>query len=201
MAEKCDVRPCERYGPSLETLNNALHAMHTYGLPPLEQDDSSDIQGALLKHAQASPIKVYALGAAFGLEYTCVAASQNSLQRPLDGITEADALIMGPIYIRRLYRLHANLGERIKELVGPTPSGHNANNRCGEAEQLRVSNAWRLVVADVLLRSCPQGIATNELRTLFLDIRKRTDCPQCSENIQKQASFVVEGWDAVQKTI
>jgi len=175
--------------------------MHTYGLPPLEQDDSSDIQGALLKHAQASPIKVYALGAAFGLEYTCVAASQHSLQRPLDGITEADALIMGPIYIRRLYRLHANLGERIRELLGAPPSGHNANNRCGEVEQLRVSNAWRLVVADVLLQSCPQGITTNELRTLFLDIRKRTDCPQCSENIQKQVSIVVEGWDAVQKTI
>jgi len=182
---------CSRYGPTIETIAEALAALPKYGLPVPEAP--SDVWNVLLSFAPEHPLRVYAIGAANGCELICAQASSFTLGSSLSFLTEADALTMGPIYLRRLSFLHAGRIDALKRIIATPPEEHE------DCEQGDL--AWKEGVAHILLSPQLQNTSVPTLVATFGPLAGTADCPQCNANIQARINDMCAEWDSVPRTI
>ncbi|KAG8923949.1 hypothetical protein FRC00_005661 [Tulasnella sp. 408] len=190
---------CGRYGPSIEVISNALEAMPRYGLPT--PDPTNEIWTVLLRQAEVDPLRVYSLGAAHAVDTVCIQSSEHTLNTPLSNLSEADAMTMGAIYLRRLFFLHFGRVEALKRIVGPPPDTHADTTVCSEMVQRNVKKAWKAAVAELLLAETPQATAVSALVSAFGPIANSTQCLACKEKIQERIASVVQAWGNVKKII
>lgn len=194
-------RSCERYGPSLETLYEVHQALIKYGLPPITANDKSDIPRILVRLGSSAPIRVYALAAALGLDSVCVPVSQYTLQTTLDTVSEADALTMGTVYLRRLAFLHMGLTDALKQTIKEPPEEHTPHPSCPPEGRQLVKQMWDEAVGNILLQSAPHQTSPDALLGNFGPIKNNVECPRCKELIQTRISDVVQAWVSVKRTI
>ncbi|KAG8895539.1 hypothetical protein FRC00_007318 [Tulasnella sp. 408] len=190
---------CGRYGPSIEVISNALEAMPRYGLST--PDPTNEIWTVLLRQAEADPLRVYSLGAAHAVDTVCIQSSEHTLNTPLSSLSEADAMTMGAIYLRRLFFLHFGRVEALKRIVGPPPDTHADTTVCSEMVQRSVKKAWKAALAELLLAETPQATAVPALVSAFGPIANSTQCLACKEKIQERIASVVQAWGNVKKII
>ncbi|KAG8935268.1 hypothetical protein FRC00_011215 [Tulasnella sp. 408] len=191
--------PCGRYGPSIEVISNALQALPRYGLP--SPGPTNEIWTVLLRQAEMDPLRVYSLGASHAVESVCMQSSEHTLQTSLSNLSEADAMTMGPIYLRRLFFLHLGRLEALKRILGPPPDTHADTIACTEVTQRAVKKAWKAGLAELLLAETPQATRVSSIVSAFGPIVNSTQCLACKEKIQERIADAVQAWGNVKKII
>jgi len=191
--------PCEKYGPDIATISRALDCLPKYGLslPPT----GSDIWDLLLRQAPSDPFRVYAIGASIPLDSLCILASQYTLNTSPSTVTEADALTMGPIYLRRLSFLHLGRQEALRRVLKILPDEHLPTVSCPRAAQNSLRWAWQAAIGEILLQELPQNTSAGRLSSTFGRVSGMTTCVQCKENVQTQISRMMQSWAMVRQTI
>ncbi|KAG9047788.1 hypothetical protein FS837_001496 [Tulasnella sp. UAMH 9824] len=191
--------PCGRYGPSIEVISNALQALPRYGLPA--PGPTNEIWTVLLRQAEMDPLRVYSLGASHAVESVCIQSSEHTLQTSLSNLSEADAMTMGPIYLRRLFFLHFGRVGALKRILGPPPNTHADTIVCTEVTQRAVKKAWKAGLAELLLAEMPQATQVPSIFSAFGPIANSTQCWTCKEKIQERIADAVQAWGNVKKII
>ncbi|KAG8971422.1 hypothetical protein FRC05_011101 [Tulasnella sp. 425] len=191
--------PCGRYGPSIDVIASTLGALPRYGLPI--PDPGDEIWTVLLKQVEVDPLRVYSLGAAHAVDMVCVQSSEHTLRTPLSYLTEADAMNMGGIYLRRLFFLHFGRLEAFKRIVASPPETHAETPACSEVTQRAVQKAWSAALADLLLAEIPHATPVSSIVSAFGPISNSTRCSDCKEKIQERIAAVVQGWGNVKRII
>lgn len=191
--------PCGRYGPSIDVISSTLEALPKYGLPIPHPGD--EIWTVLLKQVEVDPLRVYSLGAAHAVDVVCVQSSEHTLRTPLSNLTEADAMTIGAIYLRRLFFLHFGRLEAFKRIVASPPRTHTQTPACSEVTQRAVQKAWSAALADLLLAEMPHATPVASIVSAFGPIANSTQCLDCKEKIQERIAAVVQGWGNVKRYI
>ncbi|KAF8302598.1 hypothetical protein DL93DRAFT_2145375 [Clavulina sp. PMI_390] len=191
-----------RYVPSLEALSYLPGALLNYGL---SLDDhlspDSEFTRLYLNHAREQPVDVYALAAAYGLEYIAQKASRPSLTTPLTSVTDEQVTMMGSVYLRRLVHLHHNRLEALKNILLTLPAWHARSNpvACNDTEA-NVLRAWALVTAYLAWEARPD-MSTVELAQVLAPLLDSVSCSVCKNNLQERISSVLYSWSQVRDTI
>jgi len=189
---------CERYGPNIETISQALGCLSAYGL--LAPAPNHDIWAVLLREAPSQPLRVYALGAAHAIESLCKLASQYTLAFRLTDVTEADVINMGAIYFRRLTFLHLGREEALRRTIRTPPPGHDINDGCSQASQAAVQRGWLATVGEVLTSPDPQNFEAGALLSMFAPLAA-LPCSKCKKAVQGRIAGMMQDWAKVKRTI
>lgn len=155
----------------------------------------------ILRHAASAPIRAYRLAASQDMEAICVSSSQVTLQVTLDTVSEADALRMGAIYLRRLFVLHATVLETLKRLLVHLPSLHSPTGSCTHEGQRKLVEAWREAAGSIILGAAPQRTTTTDLIIVFGPVRSQTSCPRCRGSCQRRTTEIIRVWETIKRTI
>lgn len=190
---------CQRFGPDLPTIGEAFVSLDKYGIPA--PSDSSDVWSLVLHYAQAHPIPAFALAAGRNIDWLCVKISPYTLSVLLDTVTEADALTMGPVYLRRLFLLHLGRRDALKRVIERPPATHHPTPGCTMDDQTDVVRSWDTVVADLVLRPMPHNTQVEELRDGFVAVAQRRTCGLCVSNIRFRVIEAIRDWQAIKYTI
>ena len=194
--------PCERFSPDLETLTSLFSCLKKYGLsvqdliPP-----NSEITNILLSHAPKNPLQIYTLAAANKLEQLCVAASHFTLPISLSQVTDSQSLMMGPIYLKRLFFLHMGRAEALKRTICVLPEPHPPLPNCDHSDQKAITRAWSLVTAFVINSEMLQCVSTGTLATSYGPLANSTKCESCKTALRNRILAMVQSWSLVKTTI
>lgn len=193
------LRPCERYGPSVEAIADTFRVYSQYGL--VAPDENADIWDILIRHARDHPLAVYCLGAFGNMEKVCIPASRHTLSQPLSTISEADAVMMGPQYLQRLFQLHITRVSELKRILSETPRSHPPTTACDLESQKGLELSWRAAASDILLQELPQTTTAGQLLSSFGPISSTTQCLHCKGVVQECLSSMLDAWKAVKMTV
>lgn len=134
------------------------------------------------------------------MDSLCTLASQYTLAVPLTDLTEASALTMGAIYLRRFIFLHLGREEALRRITRSPPAGHDSADGCSPAAQRAVRQGWLAVVAELLTSPQPQNLEAGDLLSKFAPLASLS-CPKCKDNVQGRIADVVQSWVKVKRTI
>lgn len=192
-------RSFTRFAPKIPTIVDALAMLEKYHIPV--PGPQSDIWTMILRHAPNHAITAYALAAQHNMEALCVEISPFTLAAPLDGVSEADALTMGPAYLRRLFFLHLGRRDALKRVIEVPPKQHRPRGNCSEESQKEVARAWALAVAEILVQPMLQNITVPQLRDALATTVQGRSCAVCIDNVRSRVGQVGDAWTAIKRTI
>lgn len=193
------ARSCQRYGPGIDLISSAFSALAKYGLPIPNVE--SEIWTLLLKQVDSDPIRVYAIGAVYGMESVCVVASEHTLKASLSSLSESQALEIGPRYLRRLFFLHLGRTEALKRILGPPVQNHSPTAFCSEEGLDALQRAWRAMAAEILSKDLPQNTSEADMLSTFGPIFSSIGCRRCKENLQQRIGVAIRAWGSVKRSI
>jgi len=193
--------PCANYAPSLETIEEALRWLDKYGISIPDESSPTDVWSLVIQHGSAQPIRAYAVAAAHDMHDVCVKISPLTLGTSLDHLSEADALTMGPIYLRSLFFLHLGRRDALKRVIEKQPVLHDGTYSCTASHPAEVLRSWDLAVADVLLYPNQQNLHVEELWRAFAAMLEGPKCEQCVESVRARVEGACADWLTVKQTI
>lgn len=188
-----------RYGPTLAVVSEAMAALSKYGAPHLQT--KSEIYTFLFKMIDTEPLQVYAIAASSHIEEICVAASERTLGLSLSTLSEADAILMGPLSLRRLFFLHLGRTSALQRVIGAPPEGHEEAPGCSEAQRQHLGALWKAGKATLLMKEFPQNVSVQDLVLIFGSLIGETRCLKCRAQIQARIGKLVQDWSRVKRTI
>ncbi|KAG8963953.1 hypothetical protein FRC05_004355 [Tulasnella sp. 425] len=188
-----------RYGPTLAVISEAMAALSKYGAPHLQT--KSEIYTFLFKKIDKEPLQVYAVAASALIEEICVAASERTLGLSLSNLSEADAILMGPLYLRRLFFLHLGRTGALQRVINAPPEGHEEGPGCSEAQRQHLGALWKAGKATLLMKEFPQNVSVQDLVLIFGALIGETRCLKCRAQIQARIGQLVQDWSRVKRTI
>ncbi|KAG8855710.1 hypothetical protein FRB96_006754 [Tulasnella sp. 330] len=181
------------------TISEALAALDKYQIPI--PGPASDIWTLVLRHAPSYPIQAYALAAHHDMESICIETSRYTCAVSLETITEADALTMGSMFLRKLFFLHLGRCEALKRVTEAPPKPHREVRNCREDAHASIVRAWALVVANILVQPMLQNIQVAQLREMFAGTMQGRTCGPCIDSIRSRVVEICDEWSAVKSTI
>ncbi|KAL1695427.1 hypothetical protein GGG16DRAFT_45381 [Schizophyllum commune] len=185
-----DISP-SRYTPTLPTLVAALERLPVYGLSPMRYVTPPRVLfNALLAQAPLAPLAVYIAAARSSLDALAVAVSPHLLSLPLHRITDEQAIAMGPVYLRRLFMLHRNRIEALKEILAPAPYPHPETPHCSFADQRRVARSWQLAAAYLVTEARPGTTMESTVNSLLDNIV----CDACKQTLKERLQKAIVDW-------
>ncbi|KAG8990100.1 hypothetical protein FRB90_001912, partial [Tulasnella sp. 427] len=170
-----------RYGPSLTIMSEALISLAKYGAPPLQT--GSEMYTLLAKAIDTQPLQVYAIGAYWNLEAVCLAASEKTLGLSLSMLSEADAIMTGPLYLRRLFFLHLGRISALQRVTESPPEEHPDHPGCTGAQREPLRKLWRAGRATLLMRELPQNASVQDVVLIFGSLIGETTCLDCKAKV------------------
>ncbi|KAJ7164433.1 hypothetical protein C8R46DRAFT_1099504 [Mycena filopes] len=192
---------CAKYSPSLANLAKAVDSMHVYGISPgLTILPSTPLFILLLAHAAHAPLKLYCLAGHHGIEELAVAVSAHLLSFRLSSLTDAAAITMGPVYLKRLCLLHLGRTEALKRMLLPPPLAHSATDECGMARQRALTREWALTAAR-LAEDLRPDISTYALEFAMRPMAAELRCSLCQSALKKRMHDLTAQWAVVKRTI
>lgn len=191
--------PLAHNGADLEVLSQALASLEKYGIAIPKE--TSDVWSLVLQHAPIHPVRAYAIAATYSIDSCCVATSRYTLQVSLDALTEADALAIGSIYMRRLFLLHLGRREALKRVISQPPNQHAPLDSCSLTTQNEIGRSWAIAVANVLTRRMAHGTQFDILLEVLVPLVCETTCRWCQDNLRVRVSQVLREWLLVKRTI
>lgn len=139
---------CAKHAPALETIEEAIDRMPTYGIiPALHVVPGKELYNLLLTHAPISALRVYALAAKHKLHELARQASAHTLSLSMSMITDELASRMGSVYLKNLMLLHVARKEGFKTIILPAPEKHVPTQACTAEDQRKLHRAWALAAA------------------------------------------------------
>ncbi|KAG8870663.1 hypothetical protein FRB97_009552 [Tulasnella sp. 331] len=184
----------------IDTIGSALDSLRRYGIP-IPTDPAAEIWSTLLRQAHLDPIQAYTIAASHDASSVCVLASEHTLSRSLDSVSEADALRMGPIYLRLLFRLHIGRNQALGRVIKTPPKEHLPSKTCSISAQRFVMSAWSLTVASVMSGARVHNTSAIELREAFGPLMQKNTCELCKDNAPARISEMIRAWLAIRRTI
>ncbi|KAG8883114.1 hypothetical protein FRB97_007251 [Tulasnella sp. 331] len=184
--------PIGRYGPSLDVMEQALTRLWLYGIPTPAPDGPCDIWALILRQAPRYPMRVYAIAAAHAMDQVCVAANT---------LSEADAVMMGAIYLRRLMFLHLGRQQALYRVISEPPKMHAPTASCSKESQVAANRLWQLGVGDLMVHAAPHRTSVGALVEAFGPIVHATKCPTCGDGTRARITEVMKEWDTIKRTI
>lgn len=193
-------RPCARYAPTLEEIGQALDSLQTRGVP-LPADPKAEIWTLLLERGYSRPLRAMAIAASFSIESVCVPTSRLTLSMTLDRLTEADALMMGSIHLRRLYFLHTGRRQGLHRVIKDPPQEHPPKRHCSREAHEDIVREWNLVVAGLVIDPGSVGTTTSRIDEAFGALTCGRHCTLCINGIRGRVAEVCREWLAIKDTI
>lgn len=190
---------CDKYEPDLSTLSQGLGSLWKYGIPVPGQD--AGVWSILLRQSQTQPLWAYATAAQYGMDSICVPASRNTLAVSLSTLGEAEAQLMGAIYLRRLFFLHVGRRTALQRVIIAPPQTHPSSHNCSRDMQTSISNAWMIAVGDVITRPLAASTPVATLLEVFRPLEQLTTCDTCKTNIRARLSELAQHWLNIKSTI
>ncbi|KAF8332238.1 uncharacterized protein EI90DRAFT_2918900 [Cantharellus anzutake] len=192
------------YCPDFETIAQAFETLQKYGCRLSEcipQD--SEIFTDLVCHAaepNTDALKVYTLAASHDFEELAVQCSYYALRIPISRIDEGSSIMMGPLYLLRLLRLHASRRAALHRLLMEPPERHEDTPFCNWRRQIGTTRAYGLI-AGYLTWEAPADASATWITTAFERVIQCVECPRCQINLWARVLGVIRGWNDVKKTI
>ncbi|KAG8878323.1 hypothetical protein FRB97_002619, partial [Tulasnella sp. 331] len=164
--------PMDDYKPNLDVILNALNGLDKYGIPA--PDERSEIWPLMAEQAKGHPnaTRAFSIAASHNMDTTCVQISPFTLSTSLRTLSEEDATLMGPLYLRRLMRFHMQRQSALKSVIEAPPEGHPPTADCSDANQMDVKQKWELVCTDLMVLPTPQALSALELKEMFEEAEK-----------------------------
>ncbi|KAI4294536.1 hypothetical protein K525DRAFT_274242 [Schizophyllum commune Loenen D] len=193
--------PPARYTPTLSTLVAALERLPAYGLSPARYaTPPRPLYSALLAQAPLAPLAVYTAAARSELHDLAVAVSPHLLSLPLHRVTDEQAIAMGPVYLRRLFMLHKNRIDALKEILAPAPYPHPETPSCSFADQRKVARSWQLAAAYFVTEGRPDmypSMMESTVNSLLTEIA----CDDCKQTLKRRVQKAVVDWTMTPRSI
>jgi hypothetical protein len=134
--------------PSFDTLTTAVDRMPFYDIDPKDYiTRQTPLYQLLLSHAPLYPLQLYSLAGRHELEDLAVASSSHLLSFPISSLRDEMAMQMGATYLKRLFCLHFNRVNALKQILLAPPHPHPPTNECDFGQQKALTRAWALVSA------------------------------------------------------
>ncbi|PPQ92125.1 hypothetical protein CVT25_007956 [Psilocybe cyanescens] len=201
---------CATHIPPFEDLETAVCRMRVYGMAPTAHiAPSTPLFDLLLAHAPLHPLRVYILGAHFGLHALAVRASAHLLAYDLAELTDELSRRMGPVYLNRLMGLHFNTVNSLKSIILQPPGAHAKTKTCDVDEQKKMSRAWALAASYLAWDANPgqfppsiltpnpllkKDVSIRKLRSTFEGLGDHLSCDDCKAALHARINEVIVQW-------
>ncbi|KAG9028073.1 hypothetical protein FRB95_006875 [Tulasnella sp. JGI-2019a] len=193
-------KPCRQYGPTVKDIGQALQCLPRYGID-VASTAGSDVWEILMCYAPTDPFQVFAIGASHNMAVFCVTCSEYTIPFPSSSITEAQAILMGPIYLRRLLLLSTSRRQAIIRICSTPPPQHQLSAKCTRDSQLSIRKAWDSATGIIMTDHLPQNMSTEALTSVYRVLIQRTSCDLCQDLIRRRVNEMSSAWLAVKRTI
>jgi hypothetical protein len=204
---------CAHYSPTFEALATAVRHLPNYGIPPKRSiAPKMPLFTLLLSHAPLFPLDLYALASSFDLYDLAASTSSHLLSLKLSSLTNETVLLMGPIYLKRLFFLHLGRSDALKRALLPLPHPHPPSAACDFTDQKKLKRAWTLASAYLAWDARPGMFPSVKLR-LFIHLLKdmstgmieaalnplaeNLDCHLCRDSLHARIKDLVIQWSIV----
>jgi hypothetical protein len=142
--------------PSFEALTTAVDRMLFYNIDPKAIiTRQAPLYQLLLSHAPLFPLQLYSLAGRHGLEDLAVASSSYLLSFPISSLRDEMAVQMGASYLKRLFCLHLNRIDALKQILLAPPYHHPPKKECSFTKQRVLTRAWALAAVNLAWDSRP----------------------------------------------
>ncbi|KAI0086201.1 hypothetical protein BDY19DRAFT_996104 [Irpex rosettiformis] len=200
---------CHNYAPTFQCLEETIEIFVKYGLTPIHHyvPDGSPIFNALLCHAPAKPIEVFALAASYRLEDLAVSSSSYTLNLNIYHISCETAHKIGSQYLQRLYSLHEVRMVTLKELLNiqPTIPPHRDTSTArhsvpAEDHTQIVVRAYHLAAVQVFYTASP-AMSRARIESVMSRLINAITCVCCKSSLIGHVEDISERWSLVSRTI
>ncbi|KAJ4466993.1 hypothetical protein J3R30DRAFT_3579761 [Lentinula aciculospora] len=196
---------------SFDILAAAISCLPVYGIDIQAQLDSDrfdtdadvhplPIFQALHAHATTHALELYILAAQHNMEALAVVASAHLVGFQLVELTDEQAELMGPRFLRRLMLMQTQREEALKRILLQTPYPHPTTPECDALDQKTLTRAWTLTAA-YFAWDIQADLPSVALERLLGPLAGHVSCEQCKRSIREQVARIVFEWEAVKGTI
>ncbi|TFK67352.1 hypothetical protein BDN72DRAFT_742030, partial [Pluteus cervinus] len=188
---------CIQHSPPFNTLVDAVDHMPFYGISPaVHITPSSHTYSALIAFAPFYPLQLYSLAGHHYLHDLAVSTSSHLLSYSLLSMSDEVAQRMGWRYLKRLFDLHADRLNALKEMLLAPPYPHAPTRECSFKDQSRLTRAWALVAA-YLAWEARADLSTHSLKQAFSPLTEDLTCQLCIESLRGKIQEIVVRWVTV----
>jgi len=192
---------CAKHAPSLDTIEEAIDRMPSYGIiPGLHILPGKELYNLLLTHSPIAALRVYALAAKHKLHELARQSSAHTLSLSMSLVTDELAQRMGSIYLKNLMLLHMARKEGFKTIVLPPPDKHVPSSVCTVEDQRKLHRAWALAAA-YLAWDGKIDIPNATLQSTFTSLEENLRCETCKTCLRNRIKDVIVQWAAMKRTI
>lgn len=178
---------CRQFNPSLDVLLQAVKMLKTYGIAIGQVIElNTPLFHHIVVETPKRPVEVFLVAAENGLDTLAVRTSAHLHSLLLPQITDEMARRMGPRYLKRLLKLHADRVEYLKLLILDAPKPHEEAIDCGATEQEVLVQAWDLAKANLVVKVRPgENTGTfQQERCLLCFLGRRYPCERVAVHVR-----------------
>ncbi|KZP18643.1 hypothetical protein FIBSPDRAFT_745168 [Athelia psychrophila] len=187
-------QPFAEYGPSFETLDQAINGMHSYGLPlEILLAPSTPLSEILLTHKNSHAIELYALAGHYSIDHLAVATSFFLLSYQLSSLSDETAVRIGPQYLKRLFFMHLGRSEALRRALFPPPYPHEPTPECSRADQMGLTRAWSLAASSLAWDSSAD-VSGEAIGVVLSALGDHLTCGQCQTALTDRIDILLERW-------
>ncbi|KAJ3899671.1 hypothetical protein F5879DRAFT_976136 [Lentinula edodes] len=155
---------------------------------------------ALYSHAMTHPLQLYILAAHYNLESLAIAASSHLLGLHITELTDEQAEVMGPVYLRRLILMQTQREEALKKILLQPPYPHPSTPECDVLNQKTLTRAWPVIAANFAW-DIRADLPSTALERILSSLAGYVSCEQCKSSIEEQVARIIIEWESVKVTI
>ena len=204
--------------PSTDDLIVAIDKMPSYSMVVQALvTPNSPLHDLLLLQAPLRPLDIYALAAHHRLSELAVRSSLHLLGFPLETISDAMAVRIGPTYLRRLFVLQMMRTQTLGALLRQPLRFHPPTKSCDIEWRKKLGRAWELASAHLLWTArpgaslpqlfvlplklrpllAPTDISCHHIQDVFEPLANQLACSECAEMFRKRIRSVLTCWASV----
>ncbi|KAI0071361.1 hypothetical protein K474DRAFT_632519 [Panus rudis PR-1116 ss-1] len=192
---------CTEYAASLDVLLAVVRALKKYGIPvdrciapgtPLFQQ--------IVAQAPRNPVEVYAVAAEYNAFELASLVSQHLISLDLSSISDELAARIGPVYLKRLFRLHQERMDVLKGLLLTPPVEHGLTLDCNFVDQKRLTRAWSLAAAGLAWEARPD-LSASIIQVSLGSLGQHLSCSLCQRALSERVMQVVISWSMARRNI
>jgi hypothetical protein len=202
---------CSPYSPSFLDVSMAISALPSYGMPLAEHvQPAMPLFKLAMAHAPFIPLQVYGLAGGFRLDGLAKAASSHLLSLQVSSVTDEQAMLVGPVYLSRLIKLHLTRMSKLRALLFVPPVPHLIPRSLVCADEPR--HAWSLFSAALawdirpgtaissfrhrrqLTISSAPDLSVAMMRAAMMKPENKLSCSLCRQCIHIRLEEMIEEW-------
>ncbi|KAK7682825.1 hypothetical protein QCA50_014209 [Cerrena zonata] len=184
----------------------SFDALHKYGLPSKKYLTPPSrlfaaTQAQLLTQSTDFALDIYARASQDDLSELAKAASPILLSLTLPLTEPAQLHKIHPVYLQKLFALHSERLDALRQLLRTPPAAHPQTSSCGSEGRERLVTNWNIQASQVVLSSESPAIPPADVRKILSKINSSLTCEDCKTKLKDGIDRVVHGWESTKNTI